>query len=282
MLIPAAENAMLLCYYSALAIDGEHVFMDLALRPMGTAQVLDRTFHLYRNHFVLLAGISAILPSMLLIMQLSFIPLGFPPRAGARQAPELLVFILLGYYCCYGVIYVLGSALAGGAAVVGVSRLHLGEHVTIAQAYKQVLSRFWRVLGVIVLVSLIVFGAIFVGEILAIIIFAIFGASLFVAGKFNLGVVLAMIWGVLVFSAGAFGAFFLYCKLSLAVPACILEQQPVGSALRRSWNLTRKSVGRLMLVYLLTWVVGVALALALGLPAQLYGLFLQRKAFMVE
>lgn len=259
--------------------------MDPALRPMGTAQVLDRTFHLYRNNFVLLAGIGALLPAMLLVIQLAFIPLGIPPRAGTRQTPELAVFLLLGYLCCYGVIYVLGSALAGGAAVFAVSKLHLGEKLTIAQAYKQVFSRFWRVLGVIVLVSLIVFGALFVGEVVAIIIFAIFASSLFTRGSISAGMtagmVVGIVWGALMFAAGTFAAFLLYCKLSLAVPACILEQQSVGSALGRSWSLTKQSVGRLMLVYLLTWVVGVALALAFGMPAQLYGLFLQRKAFVV-
>src|SRR5256885_8854898 len=49
----------ILCYYQPNP-NGEAAHMDLALRPMSTSQVLDRTFYLYRNHFVLFAGIAII------------------------------------------------------------------------------------------------------------------------------------------------------------------------------------------------------------------------------
>ncbi len=38
--------------------------MDASLRPMSTSQVLDRTFFLYRNNFVLFAGIALITPTL--------------------------------------------------------------------------------------------------------------------------------------------------------------------------------------------------------------------------
>jgi len=40
--------------------------MDSTLRPMGTSQVLDRTFSLYKANFLLFAGIAA-LPSALTV-----------------------------------------------------------------------------------------------------------------------------------------------------------------------------------------------------------------------
>ncbi|HEY2113580.1 MAG TPA: glycerophosphoryl diester phosphodiesterase membrane domain-containing protein [Candidatus Angelobacter sp.] len=257
--------------------------MELALRPMSTSQVLDRTFHLYRNHFVLLAGIGALLPAMLLVMQLAFIPLGFPPRPTAKTAPEAMMILLLGYFCCYGVIYLVGTALAGGATVVGVSKLHLGQGVTIGEAYKQVFSRFWRIVGVIVLLGLIVFGSLFVGEIIAIVVVAVSAgsASIFARGSTGLagiGIVLAVIWAAAVFLGAIVAALFFYSKLALAIPACILEQLPVGVALRRSWYLTKGSVLRIMLVNLLTWVLSVVLALALTVPGQILAATLPSKA----
>lgn len=259
--------------------------MDLALRPMSTSQVLDRTFSIYRNNFVLLAGIGALLPAMLLVMQLSFIPLGFPPRGNVKQPPEILFMSLLGYLCCYGVIYLLGSALAGGATVFGVSKLHLGQSVTIGQAYKQVFSRFWRVLGIIVLLALIVFGSLIVGEIIAIIVFALSAGSARVlgggGGLSSVGLVVGLLWAIAVFAAGVLAALLLLSKLSLAVPACILEQLPVGASLRRSWNLTRNSVWRLILVYILTWVLSVVLAIAFGLPGQIYLMTTHNKAALI-
>lgn len=259
--------------------------MDLVLRPMSTSQVLDRTFHIYRNHFVLLAGIGALLPAMLLVQQLAFIPLGFPPRAADKLRPELLAVAAVGYVLCYGAIYVLGSALASGATVFAVSKLHLGQSITIGEAYKQVFSRFWRILGVILLVSLIVFGSIVVGEIIAIAIFAVFAGSATILGgsgaRFGAGVILAVIWAISAFTAGILGGLFFYSKLSLAIPACILEHLPVGTSLQRSWQLTKNSFWRIALVYILTWVLSAVLGIVLGLPGQLYGMAMHGKAFVV-
>jgi hypothetical protein len=257
--------------------------MELALRPMSTSQVLDRTFHIYRNHFVLLAGIGALLPAMLFVMQLAFIPLGFPPRATAKTAPEALVILLLGYFCCYGVIYLVGTALAGGATVVGVSKLHLGQRVTIGQAYKQVFSRFWRIVVVILVIGSIVFGSLFVGEFIAIIVvtFSVGSTAIFARGggaMMGIGVVMAIIWAAAVFLGALGAALFFYSKLALAIPACILEQLPIGVALRRSWYLTKGSVLRIMLVNLLTWVLSVVLGLALTVPGQVLAATLPTKA----
>lgn len=257
--------------------------MDLVLRPMSTSQVLDRTFYIYRNNFVLLAGIGALLPAMLLLMQFSFIPLGFPPRANDKP-PEVLAALFMGYFACYGVIYLLGNALAGGATVFGVSKLHLGQSVTIGQAYKQVFTRFWRVLGVIVLLGLIVFGSLVVGEVIAVLVIALSaGTALIFGGRGvpGIGAIFAVIWALAVFAGAVFGALFLYSKLCLAVPACILERLPVGVSLRRSWYLTKNSVWRIMLVHLLTWVISVALGIALAIPGQIYLVTMQNKAALV-
>jgi len=260
--------------------------MELALRPMSTSQVLDRTFYIYRNHFVLLAGIGSLLPAMLLVMQLAFIPLGFPPRATAKTAPEALMILLLGYICCYGVIYLVGTALAGGATVVGVSKLHLGQGVSISEAYKQVFSRFWRIVGVIVLLGVIVFGSLFVGEFIAIIVITLSVGSTAIfarggSGLASIGVVFAILWAVAVFLGAVGAALFFYSKLALAIPACILERLPVGVALRRSWYLTKGSVLRIMLVNLLTWVLGAVLGVVLTIPGQVLAATLPSKALLL-
>jgi Membrane domain of glycerophosphoryl diester phosphodiesterase len=261
--------------------------MDLALRPMSTSQVLDRTFQLYRSHFVLLAGIGALLPAMLLIMQLGFIPLGFPPRADRSQPPEALAIALLGFVCCYGIVYVLGQALTSGAVVFAVSKLHLGKSVTIGQAYKQVFSRFWRILGVIVLISLIVFGTLVVGEIIAILIFAMSAGSFRGFSGSGVGpaggimLIFAFIWGIGVFLAGAAAALYFYSRLALAVPACILEGLSVGSAFQRSWFLSKNSVWRIILAFLLTWALGVILVIVLGVPGQIYAAAMGNKGLIV-
>ena len=44
--------------------------MITPLRPMSTGEILDRTFNLYRNNFVLFAGIAVLPPALMLVVQL--------------------------------------------------------------------------------------------------------------------------------------------------------------------------------------------------------------------
>ena len=138
----------------------------------------------------------------------------------------------------------------------------------------------------IVLLGLIVFGSLFVGELIAIIVITVSVGStaIFARGggaMMGIGVVLAVIWAVAVFLGAVGAALFFYSKLALAIPACILEQLPVGVALRRSWYLTKGSVLRIMLVNLLTWVLSAVLAVALALPGQVLVATLPSKALLL-
>ena len=251
---------------------------------MSTSQVLDRTFQLYRRHFALLVGIGVLLPALLLAVQLAFVPLGWPPRGNEAANPFALFPVLFGFLGCYFVVYFIGQALTGGATVYGVAKLHLGEEVTIGGAYKQVLSRFWRILGIVILVFLMLMVVIIGGEIIAIVVVAVFAGSLKIlsgAGGAATGAAIAgVIVAICLFGAAIFVAFLFYVRFSLAVPACMLERLPVGSALSRSWSLTKGSAGRLMLVYLLAWVLGFALGFVFAVPGQVYALAMHGKSFL--
>ena len=66
--------------------------MDLALRPMSTSQVLDRTFQLYKNNFLLCAGVAIVGPALSLIA--SFIRLGVfgvPPTLQPGQFDPVML-----------------------------------------------------------------------------------------------------------------------------------------------------------------------------------------------
>src|SRR5260370_32072980 len=126
--------------------------MDSALRPMSTSEVLDRTFLLYRKNFMLFAGLGAVLPALVMVMQLGFAALGFSfqnPDLG-RQ-PEKFLPLMAGYLLCYGIIYVIGKAIATRATVDAVSKPHPGYPPTITESYKRAFSRFFTVLGIVCL-----------------------------------------------------------------------------------------------------------------------------------
>src|SRR5260370_39858338 len=99
--------------------------MDSALRPMSTSEVLDRTFFLYRKNFVLFAGLGAVLPALVMVMQLGFAALGVSMQNPERsKRPEKFLPLLAGYFLCYGIVSFIGPAGATGGHGDAGSRTH--------------------------------------------------------------------------------------------------------------------------------------------------------------
>ena len=249
--------------------------MQPALRPMSTSQVLDRTFYVYRNHFPLLAGIGMLLPILLFVLRLAAFPLGYPPRGPALRDPFLFWTIFLEYLGAFILVYVIGHAITGGATVYAVSRLHLGEPVTIAEAYRKTLPRFWSILRIALNIYLRVAGVgiLTIGACLLL----SFGADTFLDFIGVSSSTAAVTIGVIVVSLTALGGIFwmlyLYSKYCLSIPACVLEVLPARPALRRSRFLARGSLRRISLIYLLMAVLGLVLSTVLWLPSQFYAAY---------
>ena len=256
--------------------------MDSNLQPMSTSQVLDRTFFLYRKHFLLFAGIGAVLPALVMVMQLGFAALGFSfqnPALG-RQ-PEKFLPLMAGYFLCYGIISVIGHAVSTGATVDAVSRLHLGYPATMVESYKRVLSRFFTILFIVILIYLCVFAAVFVGEMGAIMAVAASFAGIGRAGGSMALAIIVFVFGAAVILAGLSGGVYLYLRWCLAVPASLVEGSGVGRSLGRSFSLAKGSLLRLLLIYFLWMVISIGLALVFAMPAQVTAMALMGKHFVL-
>lgn len=241
--------------------------IDMTLRPMSTSQVLDRTFQLYRGNFALFAGIAALPPALTLIGQLLSLG-GFPILTRMLGATGSIVTMIAGV-ALFVILYVAGYALASGATVHAVSRVHLASPVTISESYKTVSPLLWRILVIIFLIVLMAAGAMLVGY-LGVLVPTIGLAAL--AGSAARGapsLLVAIAIGFLSFAAivaAAVWAFRLYCRYSLAVPACVVERLPILASLRRSKFLSRESLFRIFLIYLLLGFMALALNLVLSIP----------------
>jgi hypothetical protein len=125
--------------------------MITVLRPLSTSELLDRTFHLYRNNFVVFLGIAAIPQLIVLAVQLFIAAtvLGSTPKTpGLSSLPLSFASII-----CVGI--------SGAATVFAVSNLHLGRPVRIGAAFRAVRGSVLRVVWVSFVISLIVgFGLI--------------------------------------------------------------------------------------------------------------------------
>jgi hypothetical protein len=125
------------------------------------------------------------------------------------------------------------SALVTAATTLGVSDIYLDRPTAIMSCFSRVARKAPRVVFVSFIVGLIV----------------------------GLGILLCIIPGV--YWAGVYG---------LAVPAAVLEDITGSQAISRSKDLTRDSVGRIIVVYFLTTIFTIGMLLALDAALNLVGL----------
>lgn len=250
-------------YDATLTPQRKMASMDSTLRPMSTSQVLDRTFHLYRNHFLLLAGISALPPAVLLLAQAGFFLLAFIPGPKLNLFPAEAAFVV-GIIALV-VAYLVALAFATGATVYAVSRVHLGETTTIRESYRVIRPLLWRIVRIVITVAVRFAGAsavaVAVGVGPVFMMASIRGGpnpavSIVVGLLIVVAIIVCVIW-----------ALRLYCSYQLAVPVCVLEKRGAADCLKRSRFLSKgKGVQRILLVLFLSAILTYVLSLALSLP----------------
>lgn len=232
---------------------------------MSTSQVLDRTFSLYRGNFVLFAGIAAVPPALLMLGQFGMLALGRfsgSSRLGGLQIAAILSTALI--VIALLVLWLIGYALATGASVYAVSRVHLGYQTSIAEGYRLIRPYTGRILGLVVLVFLAVAGVAVAGAVAILIPVALVRVA--GGGQPLAGGIAAVLAVIVVLPAVVVLALYLSAKFSLAVPACVVEGLAAADSLRRSWNLTKGSVLRLILVNFLAALISFALGAVLSIP----------------
>lgn len=222
---------------------------DLGLRPLTLGEILDRTFSLYRKHFLLFIGITAI-PHLLnlavslaqtFFMTLPQLPGRVPPRVPSDQFQGLgasLLLGILGGVLVGVVIFLVAYALSQGATVYAVSELYLGRPTTIGASFRKMRGQLLNLCGVVILSGL----AIFAGFICLII-----------------------------------PAIYVLCKLLVCIPAALLEDLGPVAAMERSFALTKDFGWRSFLIYLLYWAVGYGAGLLLAAPFSFAAIILGMK-----
>ena len=124
------------------------------LRPLTLAELLDRAFTLYRNHFWLFAGITAIAQGLVFILML---PFGF--WVGVKSASMSPAKVALAG--AIGALLRLVAYFASEVATIyAVSEIYLGRSVTIRQAYSRARGKIGRIVWLAFLTGLAVMGGI--------------------------------------------------------------------------------------------------------------------------
>jgi Membrane domain of glycerophosphoryl diester phosphodiesterase len=194
--------------------------MSVPLRSLSTSEVLDRTFSLYRQHFVLFAGIAGL--AQLLIMASQLTPamfVAFMPLLGSNSAEWAIALPLVGALL-FLIVMLWAYAFSHAATLMAVSNIYLDRPTSIRDAYRQVKGRVRNVL-----------------------------ATSFNVGFLSmLGLMLLVVPGIL-----------LWLRWALAVPVAALEEASPRQAMDRSKFLTEGRRGDIFVVYflflILSWVI---------------------------
>jgi len=166
---PQFSNSMLLSRHQFSGVL-EGCPMSVALRPLNTGELLDRTFSLYRSHFALFLGIVAIPHLFLLAFQLLGVAI-LPNRKDLASIGYTMLWL-----CGYILVSVLVAAVSQAATVIAVSNVYLDRPASVLDSFSQVKD---KILGVVFL-SILTF-------------FAVVGASMLL---FVPGILLTVRWSL--------------------------------------------------------------------------------------
>lgn len=147
-------------------------------------------------------------------------------------------------------ISVFGTALLQGMLTLAVARGAVGKRPGAGEVLRRALRSIWPLIGFGVLVAAV--------EIVVIVALALLVTAIALTGT-TVGVVLAVLVGIVGGLAFAVGAGFLLVKLATVPSAIVLERLGVFAAIRRSWVLMRGAFWRTLGVFVLVvLMVGVA------------------------
>lgn len=238
------------------------------LRPLSLGEILDRTFALYRSHFLLFAGIAAVSASVQVVVQaislatshammrrLALSPTGGVPAVyalhgylGAEMGGQLGTYIA-------ALAFFLVAAIANAATTLALSEVYrnrpAGAGAALAVAFKrpfrwigiglwQAGSMLWLFL-LTVTVGLLALG---------------YGTRVQSTAAIVVGSILAGLAVIVGLPAG----FVLYLRNCLAIPAATIEDLTVSVAMRRSKVLAAGAKGRNFVVLLITGVLYMVVA----------------------
>jgi len=205
------------------------------LRPMTLGEVLDHTFTLYRENFLLFVGIAA-LPYLMLLIGRFLLLLGTRARFQNPDnfSPGMLGGIILGGVGA-AAVWVILLGIAQAATIWAVSELYLGRSASVRAAY---VNSKDRIMTVIVIIILVFLATVIVG--------GVFFFLLFIPG------------------------IYLACRLAVSVPVAMVENASSITSMERSMELTKGYGWQMFLLFLLTFVISWVVSMLLEFPATIF------------
>ncbi len=236
------------------------------LRPLDFRDLLDDTFDLYKDNFVLFASIAAVayLPAQFLL-NLSLAPLTAMSAysrygGGPGSVNPALALGSVALTVPFTVLLLsIAGYLAAGALTRAVSERYLGRTITLGEAYRGVWNRFGAFLMTLFLTYLLI--GVGIGLCIGVPIFLITVAAIALRAVFE-SVLFALVGGlmmVVIMAMALVGALCVAFMFSFVIPVFIIEGRSGPDAISRSVMLFRyqfsKNLGTLLLITILVTIL---------------------------
>ena len=218
------------------------------LRPLSIGELFDRAFVLYRRHFWLFAGITAVPGVFALVLTLINTTIqnpalqGMDPESAEFEAAMLgMMWVIAGMMVVLAIYFVV-YMIALGATTFAVSEVYLGRTASISQVYGRMRGRIGALLWLLFLVGVRLFGL----WMLAMVVFGMATAIHPIVG--------ALVGFSAILAAGLLTGVMML-RWGVSVPALVLEGLTARQAIVRSIDLTRGRRGRVFLLGLCATMV---------------------------
>lgn len=241
--------------------------MNEHLRPATLGEILDRTVNLFRARFLVYAGIGMVPAGVLLVFACGLFLLSAwssnaEPAAVAAVAVAIVGLMLLGTP-----VLIAAAGLGAAAITHAASQAFMGEAISIRAAYGAAWKRGWRYIWLFVLESLLIGVAPFLVWIIVVIALGL-AALVTRQNGGAAGVVPSILLLLVMLLLGVYAAWMLL-RLCLAFPAAVVENTGAWAAVKRAYRLCEGTRGRILVLFLLGWVLGTMLSMLITLPVLL-------------
>ena len=234
--------------------------MTSELRPLNFGEILDRTFQLYRGHFLMFSGISTLAAAVDLVWKLS--QTGILRFLGHHVSISRLAIVNLGFSLVNMAVYMIASAVVMAAINRAVSAIYLGHTTGIAQALTEVKDRWFRYVRLYVVAFLIAWSPAIVAFIAILTVMATLAKH--AAGAAAMALYVEEL-GLSMLLVVPFGLWMML-RYSLANAACVSEDLKIRESLKRSVFLSEGSRGKIFVLLFLVSIIITLLAVGAETP----------------
>jgi hypothetical protein len=210
--------------------------------------------------FSVLSGVLAYVIARTLLSNTTLPQNGTPATPGQLAGLGALFAAFAGLIA---VTYFLSSALVTGVLTVTIGQGVLGRKESLGSAWRAVRSRFWALIGTILLKYLFLGG----GFVAVVVLLTVITSLLVVAHLVAVGVIIAVIGGI---TAIVF-AVIIEIRWTIAIPVTMLEGASPLKSLGRSWRLVRGGAWRVLGITLVTSLIAYIASLIIRIPFSLAG-----------